>query len=83
MAKIKSFKDLEIWQLAKALTIKIYHLTETFPKEERFALVDQCRRAIVSVAGNIAEGFGRYYFKDNIKFQYNSRSSLYRTKENP
>lgn len=77
MAKINSFKDLEIWQLARELAVKVYRLTDTFPKEERFGLVDQCRRAIVSVVGNIAEGFGRYFFKDNIRFQYNSRGSLY------
>lgn len=74
--KIKSFKDLEIWQLACQLAKKIYELTKTFPMEERFVLVAQLHDAIISVSGNIAEGFGRYHFRDNIKFQYNARASL-------
>ena len=74
--KIKSFKDLEIWQIARSLIEKVSRLTETFPDKERFVLVPQVRDAVISVAGNIAEGFGRYYFKDNIKFQLNARASL-------
>ncbi len=74
--KIKSFKDLEIWQIACALVKKIYRLTKTFPAEEKYVLIPQIHDAIISVASNIAEGFGRYYFKDNIRFQLNARASL-------
>lgn len=77
--KIKSFKDLEIWQLAKELVIKVYKLAKTFPSEEKYTLVPQIHDAVISVAGNIAEGFGRYHFKDNIKFQLNARASLNET----
>lgn len=77
---IKSFEDLEVWQLAKELTVKIYKLTAKFPPEEKFGLSSQLRSAAVSVGANIAEGCGRYHFKDNIKFLYNARGSLLETK---
>jgi len=77
---IKSFEDLEVWQLAKELTVKIYKLTAKFPPEEKFGLSSQLRSAAVSIGANIAEGCGRYHFKDNIKFLYNARGSLLETK---
>jgi len=76
MGKIRSFEDLEIWQLAAELVEKVYQLTEDFPREERYGLVDQLRRASVSVAGNIAEGFGRFHLRDKVHFYYTSRGSL-------
>jgi four helix bundle protein len=59
MPEIKSFKDLFVWQRSIELTVAIYQLTTVFPSEERFGLVSQIRRASVSVASNIAEGYGR------------------------
>jgi four helix bundle protein len=47
-----------------------------FPKEEKFGLVDQLRRASESVGANIAEGAGRFYYLDNVRFSYNARGSL-------
>ena len=73
---IKDFTDLEIWQLACKLIIKIYELTKDFPAKETYGLISQIKNAIISVAANIAEGFGRFYFKDRVKFYYNSRGSL-------
>lgn len=52
----QDFRDLTVWQRAIDLTVVIYKLTQTFPKEEAFGLVSQLRRAAVSVASNIAEG---------------------------
>lgn len=75
--QIKSFTDLIVWQLAIELIKKIYKVTKDFPREEKYALISQIRDAALSVAANIAEGFGRYHFKDNIKFLYNARGSLY------
>jgi four helix bundle protein len=72
---IKNFTDLEAWQEAYDLTIKIYRLSKDFPKEEIFGIVSQLRRASVSVSSNIAEGFGRYHYKDKIKFYYQARGS--------
>ena len=55
----QDFHDLTVWQRAIDLTVCIYALTRTFPKDEAFGLVSQLRRASVSVASNIAEGRGR------------------------
>ena len=77
---IKSFEDLEIWQLSKQLSIDVYKLTSDFPDSEKFGLTSQMRSATVSIAANIAEGFGRYHLKDNIKFLYNARGSLLEVK---
>jgi four helix bundle protein len=74
--KIKNFMDLDAWKEGHQLAIGIYQLTLKFPKEEKFGLTSQLRRAGVSVTANIAEGFSRYYFKEKIKFYYISRGSL-------
>jgi four helix bundle protein len=59
MPEIESFKDLVVWQRSIQLTVAIYQLTTAFPAEERFGLTAQLRGAGVSVASNIAEGYGR------------------------
>jgi four helix bundle protein len=59
MDKIKSYRDLQVWQRAVELAVHIYRITETFPKTEIYALTNQMRRAAVSIASNIAEGYGR------------------------
>ena len=55
----QSFRDLLVWQRAIQLTLSVYRLTDNFPKDEIFGLTSQMRRAGVSVASNIAEGYGR------------------------
>src|SRR5260370_36098725 len=55
----ESYRDLLVWQRAIQMTLAIYRLTAGFPKEELFGLTSQIRRAGVSVASNIAEGYGR------------------------
>ena len=77
--KVKSYKDLEIWQLARELIKKVYKLLETFPKEEKYGIVSQTKDSVVSIAGNTAESYGRFHYKDKIKFIYNSRGSLFET----
>jgi four helix bundle protein len=54
-----SFKDLIVWQRALQLSTEIYRLTSSFPRSEQFGLTNQLRRASVSIASNIAEGYGR------------------------
>ncbi|MBI2196827.1 four helix bundle protein [Candidatus Daviesbacteria bacterium] len=76
MATIKSFEDLEVWQLSVELAVKIYQLLSFFPKEEKYGIIDQLKRAIVSISANIAESFGRFHYKDSVKFLYNARGSL-------
>ncbi len=66
--KIKSYTDLLAWQKSKELSVKIYKLTEGFPKYEMFGLVSQMRRAAVSVPANLAEGFGRWGKKEKDQF---------------
>jgi len=56
---LKNYKELKVWQKAYQLCLKIYKTTKSFPKEERYGLTSQIRRASVSVPSNIAEGYGR------------------------
>lgn len=72
---IQRFWELETWKRANELTKKIYEITKTYPKEERYGLVDQMRRASSSVGANIAEGFDRYHYKDKQRFYYHARGS--------
>lgn len=71
-----TYKDLLVWQKAKALAVEIYRATERFPKNEIFGLTSQMRRAAVSVASNIAEGQGRGSKPDFVKFLCVARGSL-------
>ena len=73
------FEKLTVWQQAMELVETIYTVTKTLPNEERFGLVDQLRRASVSIPANIAEGKGRYHPKEFIQFLYVARGSLYET----
>ena len=59
MDKIKSYRDLQVWQRAVELAVHVYRVTEAFPKSEMYGLTSQMRRAAVSIASNIAEGYGR------------------------
>ena len=56
---VKSYRDLLVWQKGIALTLQIYQLTKTFPREEIYGLTSQMRRCAVSIPSNIAEGAGR------------------------
>ena len=69
-------KDLDIWKLSMDLVEDIYRLTQNFPTEEKYGIVSQMRRAIVSVPSNIAEGAARKGNKENIQFLYIALSSL-------
>lgn len=71
-----SFQKLNVWQEAKKLVVEVYHLLDSFPKFENYALCDQIRRAIVSVPSNIAEGSGRKSLKEQVRFFEISYGSL-------
>ena len=73
---VKSFEDLEVWQIGKQLTVMAYRLTGNFPEREIFGLSNQIRRAATSIPGNVAEGFGRYHYADRARFYVNARGSL-------
>lgn len=74
---MKSFEELECWKKADALRKRLSILVKTFPSEEKYRLCDQIIRASRSVTANIAEGFGRFHYQENIQFCRQSRGSLY------
>jgi four helix bundle protein len=67
---LKNYRDLIVWQKSYQLCIQIYKRTKDFPKEEKFGLTSQIRRAAVSVPSNIAEGYGRRTTPDYIRALY-------------
>ena len=68
--KIKSFKDLRIWQKGIEIVSDIYISTKNFPKEELFSLTSQLRRSAISIPSNIAEGFKRFHNKEYKQFLF-------------
>jgi four helix bundle protein len=76
MSDIKSFKDLKAWQKSMDLCIEVYQATKLFPKDELFGLTQQLRKAAVSVPANTAEGWGRGYLQDYLRFLRTARGSL-------
>lgn len=76
MSEIKSYRDLTVWQDAMDLAESLYRVTSSFPKDETFGLVSQTRRASVSIAANIAEGYGRERTQSFIQFLRHSQGSL-------
>ncbi len=74
--KIRTHKDLVVWQKAIDLVLDIYNMTKSFPKEEVYGLVSQMRRAAVSIPANIAEGAARQTKKDFQQCVYISMGSL-------
>lgn len=73
------FKDLIVWQKSMELVRAVYAVSKSFPKDERYALTDQLRRAVVSIPSNIAEGSGRASNADYGHFLSIARGSLYET----
>jgi len=65
---MQDFRDLKVWQRAHALTLSIYRETRGFPKEERYGLTSQLRRAAASIPANLAEGRLRPTDKDFARF---------------
>jgi four helix bundle protein len=73
---LKNFKDLKVWQKSYELCLKIYRITAEFPKDQRYGLTSQIRRSVVSIASNIAEGYGRKTTVDYIRMLYISYGSV-------
>jgi four helix bundle protein len=74
--KIRKFTDLVVWQEGHKLVLMIYKITEDFPKQEKYGLTDQMRRAAVSITSNIAEGFSRKSSKEKYQFYNTAKSSI-------
>jgi len=73
------YRNLIVWQKAMQFSKIVYSFVRMFPAEEKFALSDQIRRSVISVASNIAEGCGRASNKDYAHFLAIARGSLYET----
>ena len=76
----RSFESLDAWKKARELMLFIHQeIVPRMPAEEKWDLTAQIRRSSKSVGANIAEGHGRFYFLDNVRFCYNARGSLAET----
>ena len=73
---IRSFEDLEVYKLAREFSRKVGKLIQKLPPVEDYNLKGQMRRAKLSVTNNIAEGYGRYHYQENIQFCRQSRGSI-------
>ncbi|MGQ0693993.1 MAG: four helix bundle protein [Nitrospiraceae bacterium] len=69
-SRLRTHKDLDVWQRSMELTTEIYAITRRFPKEELYGLTMQARRSAVSIPSNIAEGAARNSTKEFIQFLY-------------
>jgi four helix bundle protein len=77
---VKGLEKLEAWRKAKDFALRVYReILPLLPPEEKWALNQQLRRSAASIPANIAEGHGRYYFQDNVRFCYYARGSLEET----
>lgn len=75
MEEVKTYRDLEVWQLSMDLMVSVYSLVRLLPREERFELVSQLKRAAMSIPSNIAEGWGRRHraeYLHHLSYSYGS-----------
>lgn len=75
MEKIKSYKQLRIWQSGIDIVKHVYSVTKNYPREELYSLTSQMRRSAISIPSNIAEGFKRYHKKEYAQFLHISLGS--------
>ena len=73
---IRTFEELDVYKLAREFSRKLNELIRRLPREEEYNLKKQIRTAKLSVTNNIAEGFGRFHYQENIQFCRHSRGSL-------
>jgi four helix bundle protein len=72
----RGYHDLKVWHASVSLVERIYHLTNSFPREEVFTLTQQLRRASISIPSNIAEGHSRNSTRDFLRYLYIAGGSL-------
>jgi len=75
MKKLKSFRDLVVWQLASEFSKEMAQMVKTFPRQEQYVLADDLLRAVRSIPANIAEGWGRVFPKEKVSFYNISNGS--------
>ena len=71
-----NFEKLEVWKLSIDFAKKVYEITESFPDIEKFGLISQIRRAVVSISSNVAEGYAKQSLKDQARFTEMAFGSL-------
>jgi four helix bundle protein len=77
---IQGLQRLEVWRRGRDFAIRIYRdVLPLLPAEEKWNLNSQIRRSSLSIPANIAEGYGRFYYQDNVRYCYYSRGSLNET----
>ena len=77
---VQGLKRLQVWVKAKDFGIRVYKkVLPLLPADERWNLAQQLRRSSLSISANIAEGYGRFYYQDNVRFCYIARGSLAET----
>jgi len=65
---MQDFRKLQVWQLNRKLTVSVYRATAEFPRDERYGLTSQMRRAVIAIGSSIAEGCGRGSTADTLRF---------------
>lgn len=74
---MKSYRDLIVWQKSVVMVTHVYQLLKVYPEDEKFGLTSQIKRSSISISSNIAEGYGRNYTRDYIRFLNIARGSLF------
>ena len=72
----RSFRDLIVWQKAHEFVLEVYKITVSFPRQETYGIVSQMRRAAVSIAANIAEGFRKRSKRDKARLMNVAQGSI-------
>lgn len=78
---IKHFTDIEAWKIARELRAALYKIVKQLPTEEKYNLASQIMRVAISCTANIAEGYGRFHYQENIQFCRISRGSMYEAQD--
>ncbi len=73
---LRDFTDLDVYKESRIFRNEMFELTRNFPKDEKYILTDQLVRASRSIAANIAEGYGRFHYQENIQYCRIARGSL-------
>jgi len=74
--RLKNFWDMDVWKKSHQLALRVYRITRGFPSQEKFGLTSQIRRAVISIAANIAEGFRKRSKRDKVNYYNIAHGSL-------
>lgn len=74
-------ENLKIYKLAERIEIFLHKLTKKFPEDEKYRMIDQIRRASNAITSNIAESYGRYSYKEKVRYMHIARGESYELKQ--